>query len=57
MMASWLAFARTGNPGHPSVGDWTPYDTQRRATMVFGPDGGLQDAPFDEERAAWDGVM
>lgn len=26
---TWIAFARTGNPG------WTPFDTQKRMTMVF----------------------
>ena len=36
MSAAWVAFARTGNPNHaglPVV--WVPFDTTRRATMIF----------------------
>lgn len=47
MMDAWLAFARGSDPG------WPAYGPQRRATMVFGPDGGVVDAPFDEERQLW----
>src|SRR5262249_34427691 len=54
MMDSWLAFARTGNPSSLTAGDWVPYDTDRRATMVFDAKTQLEDAPYDEERAAWE---
>jgi para-nitrobenzyl esterase len=57
MMDSWLAFARTDQPGHPKLGDWIPYDSQRRATMVFDKRSALEDAPFEDERAAWDGII
>jgi para-nitrobenzyl esterase len=57
MMDSWLAFARSDQPGHPQLGDWIPYDTDRRATMLFDRTSTLADAPFDAERAAWDGVL
>ncbi len=57
MMDAWLSFARNGKPGHPALGDWVPYDTERRATMVFDQRSALQDAPFEEERAAWDGLL
>lgn len=54
MMESWLAFARTGNPSSLRAGDWVPYDRDRRATMVFDRKTELVDAPYEEERAAWD---
>ena len=57
MMDSWLAFARTDQPGHPRLGDWVPYDAERRATMVFDKRSALEDAPLDEERAVWDGIL
>lgn len=57
MMDSWLAFARGGDPSHPALGDWPRYDRARRPTMVFDRDSRLQDAPLDDERAAWDGLL
>lgn len=32
---TWAAFARTGNPTHPSIPDWRPYSRSDRATMVI----------------------
>ena len=48
MMDVWSTFARTGDPG------WPAYDAAGRATMVFGAESGLKDAPLEEERALWD---
>ena len=56
MMDAWLGFARRGSPGLPHA-DWVPYDAQRRATMVFDVDSRLEDAPYEVERAAWDGIL
>jgi para-nitrobenzyl esterase len=56
MMDAWLGFARRSQPSHPRLGDWIPYDTSRRATMVFDSKSSLTDAPYEEERAAWDGI-
>jgi para-nitrobenzyl esterase len=54
MMDAWLAFARTGDPNHDGASvEWPAYDVDRRATMVFGPDTHVEDAPYDEERALW----
>jgi carboxylesterase type B len=39
------------------VGDWVPYDSARRATMVFDTKIALEDAPYEEERAAWNGIF
>ena len=33
---SWIAFARTGQPGHAGVPFWPAYDTERRQAMVLG---------------------
>jgi para-nitrobenzyl esterase len=57
MMDAWLGFARNGDPSHAGIGAWPAYDTQRRSTMLFGSTSAVQDAPFDAERAAWDGLL
>jgi para-nitrobenzyl esterase len=31
----WTAFARSGNPNTAAMPDCAPYDTERRATMLF----------------------
>ncbi len=35
MSASWLAFARSGNPDNPAVPHWPAYTDADRSTMVF----------------------
>jgi para-nitrobenzyl esterase len=49
MQGSWLAFARSGDPGHQGVGDWAPWDSQRRSTMIFGERTRLELAPRNGE--------
>jgi para-nitrobenzyl esterase len=49
MQTAWLSFAADGRPGHDGIGDWAPWDPMRRATMVFGAETCLIDAPRDEE--------
>ena len=56
MQDAWLAFARDGDPSCASLGAWPGYTETRRATMLFGETSSVADAPFDEERRAWDGV-
>ncbi len=56
MQDAWLAFARGGNPSCASLGDWPGYTEARRATMLLGETSSAVDAPFEEERRAWDGV-
>ncbi len=36
MQEAWLAFARTGRPGHAGLPFWPAYDTERRQVMAFG---------------------
>lgn len=54
MQDAWIAFARTGDPGTPVLA-WPPYGRERK-TMVFGEHSRVESAPYEDERAAWDGV-
>jgi para-nitrobenzyl esterase len=58
-MDAWIAFARSGDPGHAGLpgGRWPAYERERRATMVLGPETLCENAPGDTERAAWDGIV
>jgi para-nitrobenzyl esterase len=56
MQDAWLAFARTGDPSCERLGAWPQYDASRRATMILGEKSGVQDAPYDGERRAWEEV-
>jgi para-nitrobenzyl esterase len=55
MLGAWCAFARSGDPSLPDL-PWHPY-AESRATMVYGERSGLQDAPFEEERRAWEPML
>lgn len=57
MMDAWIAFIRAGDPAHPGIGPWPAYDTTDRWTMVFGPETGVQRAPFEEERTLWESLI
>jgi para-nitrobenzyl esterase len=57
MMDAWLAFAKTGDPGHQGIGRWPAYDASDRGTMIFGRRCGVESAPFEEERALWDDLL
>ena len=54
MSAAWVAFARTGNPTHRGIPNWTAFNAAQRATMVFGagPEARLVNDPGREERLA-----
>jgi para-nitrobenzyl esterase len=52
---AWAAFARTGNPGCKSLGDWPRFGSQRK-TQILGLNCRVEEAPFDEERRAWDDI-
>jgi para-nitrobenzyl esterase len=55
MQDAWLAFARDGDPSCASLA-WPGYTEARRATMLFGETSCAVDAPFEEERRAWDNI-
>ena len=52
---AWIAFARSGDPSGGALGEWGPYGAARE-TMILGESPGLEQAPWDEERAAWQAV-
>jgi para-nitrobenzyl esterase len=52
MSAAWVAFARTGNPNHKGIPQWTAFNDSQRPTMVFGPETKLVNDPGKEERLA-----
>jgi para-nitrobenzyl esterase len=53
MQDAWIAFARSGRPGHEGLPDWPAYDATRRATLVLGRDCRVEDGPFEDERRFW----
>jgi para-nitrobenzyl esterase len=54
-MDAWIAFARSGDPGHAGLPEpWPAYDTARRATMLLGEMPRLALAPGDAARAFWE---
>ncbi len=50
VMGAWIAFARTGNPNHAGLPNWTPYDTAQRPTMIFDDDCYVARDPKPEDR-------
>lgn len=55
MQDAWLAFARMGDPSCDSLGSWPTYG-DKRETMILGEECGIEEAPYDEERRAWESV-
>jgi para-nitrobenzyl esterase len=51
---AWVAFARTGDPNHPGLPDWSAYETTRRATMLFDATSRVVDDPDGDERRLWE---
>ena len=51
MQRAWLAFAAAGSPSHDGIGEWAEWDPERRATIVFGNQTRLEDAPRNQELA------
>jgi para-nitrobenzyl esterase len=50
--SAWVAFARTGNPNHPGLPEWKPYDRTERATMILNYNSELVNDPQREDRLA-----
>ena len=53
VMASYLAFARHGDPNAEGMADWPAYDTDARPTMLFDDDVRTSNAPLDAIREFW----
>jgi len=56
VMDTWLAFSRTGSPGHPGLPSWQPYSAGERATMIFDNECRQLVDPLPEDRLAMEGV-
>ena len=52
MSASWVAFARTGDPNNSLIPTWNPFDERAKATMVFNTDTRQVNDPYGAEKAA-----
>jgi para-nitrobenzyl esterase len=55
MQDAWAAFAHTGDPSCKTIGKWPPYG-KHRMTMILGKDCHVEEAPYDDERSAWEGI-
>ena len=53
--AAWAAFARGGNPNHPGLEQWRPYEIKERATMVLDRSSHLINDPRKAGRLLWVG--
>ena len=53
VMASYLAFARSGNPANEELPDWPEYDMDTRRTMLFAETPEVVAAPLDAVRELW----
>ncbi len=55
MQDAWIAFAKTGDPSCPGLGNWPRYGKERKM-MVLGKESHIETAPYEAERAAWEGI-
>jgi para-nitrobenzyl esterase len=51
--ATWVAFAKTGNPNNGKIPNWPAYDTAKRATMIFDNNVRAENDPRGEIRKFW----
>jgi para-nitrobenzyl esterase len=56
MQDAWIAFARTGRPEHPGLGEWPAYDAAGRRTMILDRRCRVEGAPREPERAFWESL-
>lgn len=57
MHAAWVAFAKNGDPSTAELPAWPRYDTERRATMLFGTECTVAEDPDAEMRRLWEGLL
>jgi para-nitrobenzyl esterase len=55
--ASWVAFARTGNPNTPKLPKWPVYSAAARDTMLFNNEIRVEQDPDREGRLAMERVL
>jgi para-nitrobenzyl esterase len=56
MTATWVSFARHGNPNNPTLPHWERYRDPERQTMVLQAESRLERDPGGQARAALDGL-
>jgi para-nitrobenzyl esterase len=54
MAATWVAFAKTGDPNNSSIPHWPIYHPESRATMVFDRTITVENDPRSEFRVLWE---
>jgi para-nitrobenzyl esterase len=52
MSATYVAFARTGNPNNKMIPKWEPFTTDGRETLIFNNECRFAKDPFKEQRLA-----
>jgi para-nitrobenzyl esterase len=52
MSAAWAAFARSGNPNHADIPNWSAFDPNQRATIIWNNEVKIVNDPHKEERLA-----
>jgi para-nitrobenzyl esterase len=55
MQDAWVSFARTGNPGCKSLGEWPQY-SEGRVSMIFDKTSRIEKAAYEEERKVWESL-
>ena len=55
--ATWIAFARNGNPANPAVPDWPVYSRDERTTMTFDNTCRVVHDPDRPARLLWSRVV
>jgi len=54
MAATWVAFAKTGDPNNSALPHWPTYNAPSRATMVFDRTISIENDPRSDFRTLWD---
>jgi para-nitrobenzyl esterase len=55
--ATWIAFARNGNPANSAIPDWPAYSRDERATMIFDNTCRVVNDPDRAARLLWSRVV
>ncbi len=57
VMDAWLGFARSGDPRHPELESWVPYDADTRQAMELGRRCEPLRLPDADLLGAWEGIL